>query len=178
MSGHNKWSKIKHQKGVTDARKSTSFSKISRRITISARTGGGDPSMNPTLALMVEKAKEVNMPKDTIERAIKKGTGELGDGADIDEIVYEGYGPFGVAIVIKTLTDNRNRTVAEIRNILERFGGSLGTLGSASYIFDKQNIPSFTVPLDETQYNKVADLLDALDAQDDVVDIYANHSKS
>lgn len=178
MSGHNKWSKIKHQKGITDARKSTTFSKLSKQINIAARNGGGDPSMNPSLALLVEKAKGVNMPKDTIEKAIKKGTGELQDGADITEIVYEGYGAFGVAIVIKTLTDNRNRTVAEVRNILERFGGSMGTLGSASYIFDKQNVPSFLVPLDEDQYSKIVELIETLEAHDDVVEVYANHSKA
>ncbi len=178
MSGHNKWSKIKHQKGITDARKSASFSKLSRGISIAARNGGGDPSMNPSLALMIEKAKEANMPKDNIERAIKKGTGELQDGEDIMEIIYEGYGPFGVALIIKTVTDNRNRTVAEVRNILERFGGSMGTLGSASYIYDKQNIPSFMVPLGEVDYKKVVDLVEALEDHDDVVEVYANHSKA
>ncbi|MBP8961142.1 YebC/PmpR family DNA-binding transcriptional regulator [Patescibacteria group bacterium] len=177
MSGHNKWSKIKHQKGIADARKSASFSKLSRGISMAARNGGGDPSMNPSLALMIEKAKEANMPKDNIERAIKKGTGEIKDGEDIVEIVYEGYGPFGVALIIKTVTDNKNRTVAEIRNILERFGGSLGTIGSASYIFDKQNVPSFVVPLNEVDYEKVVDLIETLEDHDDVVEVYANHSK-
>lgn len=178
MSGHNKWSKIKHQKGIADSRKSASFSKLSRGISIAARNGGGSADMNPALALMIEKAKEANMPKENIERAIKKGTGELQEGADIMEIMYEGYGPFGVAIVIKTVTDNKNRTVSELRGILERHGGSMGTLGSASYIFDKQNIPSFTVPLNEDQYNKVEELVDSLNDHDDVVDIYANHSKA
>jgi YebC/PmpR family DNA-binding regulatory protein len=178
MSGHNKWSKIKHQKASEGAKRSRIFSKMSRKITVAAREGGGDPDMNPSLALLVEKAKEANMPKDNIERAVKKGTGDLKDGGDIVEAVYEGYAPFGVAVVIKTVTDNKNRTVADIRTLLERGGGSLGTLGSASYVFDKDFEPTFTVPLDEDQYEKVASLLEDLDEQEDVVDIYANHTKA
>ncbi len=175
MSGHNKWSKIKHQKGIADARRSAVFSKLSRRITIAARDGGGDPDNNPSLALMIEKAKSANMPKDNIERAIKRGTGELQGGAGIVEVTYEGYAPLGVALIIKAVTDNKNRTVAEIRNLLERSGGSLGTSGSASYIFDKDFNPSFTVPLSGDDYAKVSKLVEVLNDHPDVVEVYANH---
>lgn len=134
--------------------------------------------MNPALALMIEKAKSAGMPKETIEKAIKKGTGELQTDEELLEITYEGYGPFGVALIIKTVTDNRNRTVAELRNILERFGGSLGTLGSASYVFDKQNRPIFTTPLNEAQYQKILELLDTLEDHEDVAEVYGNHSRA
>ncbi len=178
MSGHNKWSKIKHQKAIVDSRKSTAFSKLTRKITIAARDGGGDPAMNAALALLVEKAKETNMPKDTVLKAIKKGTGELGETTSYETLTYEGYGPFGVAILIMTATDNKNRTVSEIRTILERGGGSLGTTGSASYIFDKQLNPTFEISLTEDDYKKVRELLSELEEQADVLDVYANYSKA
>ncbi len=177
MSGHNKWSKIKRQKASEDAKKSRIFSKISRKIAIAARDGGGDPEMNPALSLLIEKAKEANMPRDNIDRAIKRGTGELKGGESMEEVTYEGYAPFGVALVIKTVTDNRNRTVAEIRTILEKSGGSLGTLGSASYVFNDEYQPTFTIPLTEEQKEKIERLLEDFEELEDVVDIYANYSK-
>lgn len=178
MSGHNKWSKIKRQKAAEDAKRSRIFSKLSKKISVAAREGGGDPEMNPTLSMLIDKAKDANMPKDNIAKAIKKGTGELKGADSFEEVIYEGYAPFGVGLVIKTVTDNKNRTVAEIRNILEKGGGSMGTLGSASYIFDKDMNPTFEVPLKEDQLEKVEDLIEALDEHDDVVDIYANFKKA
>ncbi|MBD3366456.1 YebC/PmpR family DNA-binding transcriptional regulator [candidate division WWE3 bacterium] len=178
MSGHNKWSKIRHQKAVVDARKGKVFSKLSKKITVAAREGGGDPEMNPSLTMLIDKAKEANMPKDNIEKAIKKGTGELKGAAALERVVYEGYAPYGVALVIHTVTDNRNRTVAEIRNILEKAGGSLGTKGSASYIFGDNMEPGFEVPLEKGEYNGVEGLINELDDHDDVVDVYDNLTKS
>ncbi len=137
MAGHNKWSKIKRQKAVADARKSKIWARITRDIMIAAREGGGDPDMNPRLALAVEKAKGENMPKDNIERAIKRGTGEI-QGADYEEMAYEGYAPHGVAIFVETLTDNTNRTVADIRHLFGKHGGSLGQSGSVAYQFERK----------------------------------------
>lgn len=143
MAGHNKWSKIKRQKAVTDAKKSKAWARITRDIMVAAREGGGDPSMNAKLALSVEKAKAENMPKDNIERAIKRGTGEI-QGADYVEMTYEGYAPFGVALFIEALTDNTNRTVADVRHLLTKVGGSLGQTGSVGYLFDRKGI--FEIP--------------------------------
>ncbi len=178
MAGHNKWSKIKRQKAAEDAKRSRIFSKLSKKLSVAAREVGGEPEMNPKLSMLIDKAKDANMPKDNIEKAIKKGTGELKGAEDFEEAVYEGYAPFGVALVVKTITDNKNRTVAEIRNILEKGEGSLGTLGSASYIFDKEMVPSFEVPLDEDQYEKVSLLVEELEDHDDVVEVYANFKKA
>src|SRR5690606_37266341 len=125
MAGHNKWSKIKRKKGVADARRSKVWARITRDIMIAAREGGGDPGMNPRLALAVDKAKDENMPKDNIERAIKRGTGEI-EGADYEEVVYEGYAPGGVAVLVEALTDKTNRTVADLRAMFSKAGGSLG----------------------------------------------------
>jgi YebC/PmpR family DNA-binding regulatory protein len=123
MSGHSKWHSIRHKKGVVDAKRGRLFTKIIKEITVAARQGGGDPDANSRLRTVIANAKEANMPKDNIEKAIKKGTGEL-EGYNLEEILYEGYGPNGVAIMIDTLTDNRNRTTAEIRNILTKSGGN------------------------------------------------------
>lgn len=139
MAGHNKWSKIKRQKAVTDARRSKAWARITRDIMVAAREGGGDPSMNARLALAVDKAKSENMPKDNIERAIKRGTGEI-EGSDYVEMAYEGYAPFGVALFIEALTDNTNRTVADVRHLLSKAGGSLGQTGSVGYLFDRKGI--------------------------------------
>ncbi|HEX7069917.1 MAG TPA: YebC/PmpR family DNA-binding transcriptional regulator [Rhodothermales bacterium] len=139
MSGHNKWSKIKRQKAVADARRSKSWARITRDIMVAAREGGGDPGMNPRLALAVEKAKGENMPKDNIERAIKRGTGEIAS-ADYEEVVYEGYAPGGVAVLVEALTDNTNRTVADLRTIFSKAGGSLGTSGSVAYLFERKGV--------------------------------------
>lgn len=137
MSGHSKWSSIKHQKAANDAKKGQQFTKVAREITLAAREGGGNPDGNYRLRLAIEKARDVNMPQDNIQRAIKRGTGELG-GAVLEELRFEGYGPHGVAIIVDTLTDNRNRTSGEIRNIFSRAGGNLGTTGSVGWMFTRQ----------------------------------------
>ena len=136
MSGHSKWSKIKRQKGVADVKKGKVFSQLSKMVTLAAKSGGGDASMNPALKLAVEKAKQANMPLDNIDKAIKKGTGELEGGA-IEEVLYEAYGPEGIAIIIEGTTDNTNRTVAEIKHILSQNGGRLGEVGSVKWMFNR-----------------------------------------
>jgi YebC/PmpR family DNA-binding regulatory protein len=138
MSGHSKWSTIKRKKGVIDAKKSKVFSKISKIIAIAARDGGGDPEANFKLRLAVDKARSVNMPLDNIERAIKKGTGELEGGSLIENVTYEDYGPGGIAIIIETITDNINRTVSELKNILSDYEGKLGGSGSVSWMFERK----------------------------------------
>ncbi|NBC18307.1 MAG: YebC/PmpR family DNA-binding transcriptional regulator [Bacteroidetes bacterium] len=138
MAGHNKWSKIKRQKAAADKKKSKIWARIIREITVAARDGGGDPEMNPSLALAIEKAKSENMPKDNIERAVLRGTGELEDGGDYEEVTYEGYAPSGVALFIEALTDNTNRTVADLRHLFGKHGGSLGKAGSVAYLFDRK----------------------------------------
>ncbi|MDD3190635.1 MAG: YebC/PmpR family DNA-binding transcriptional regulator [Candidatus Pacebacteria bacterium] len=135
MSGHNKWSKIKRQKGIADIKKGKIFSKLSKVITLTAKNGG-DPGMNPALSLAIDKAKQVNMPSDNIEKAIKKGTGELAGGA-IEEVLFEAYGPEGIALIIEGMTDNNNRTVAEIKHALSKNGGRLGEAGSVKWMFDR-----------------------------------------
>ncbi len=137
MSGHSKWSQIKHKKANTDAKKGKTFTKIVKEISVAARTGGGDPDGNPRLRTAIEKAKEVNMPSDNIKKAIMKGTGEL-PGTTYEESVYEGYGPGGAALLIETLSDNRNRTVSEIRHVLSKNGGSLGEAGCVAWMFEKK----------------------------------------
>jgi len=139
MSGHSKWSTIKHKKAATDAKRGKAFTKLIKEITVSARDGGGDPTANPRLRTAVANAKSVNMPNDNIERAIKKGTGEL-PGVTYDEISYEGYGMGGVAVMVDVLTDNKNRTVAEIRSIFTKAGGSVGENGCVSWMFDKKGL--------------------------------------
>src|SRR5207247_6328266 len=134
MSGHSKWHSIKHKKGALDAKRGKIFTKIIREMSIAARIGGGDPASNPRLRTAVDKAKSVNRPADNIKRAIQKGTGEL-EGASYEEMVLEGYGPGGVAILVEGTSDNRNRTVSEIRHIFTKNGGNLGTVGSVSYLF-------------------------------------------
>ncbi len=139
MSGHSKWATIKRKKAATDAKRGAHFTKLIREITVAAREGGGSPDFNPRLRLAVDTARAANMPADNIERAIKKGTGEL-EGVSYEEITYEGYGPNGVALFIETLTDNANRTVADIRYVLGRHNGSLGTSGSVAWQFDRKGI--------------------------------------
>ena len=138
MSGHSKWSTIKHKKGAADAKRGKIFTKIIKEITIAARMGGGDPEGNPRLRQAVLAAKAENMPKDNIERAIKKGTGELAGAAAYEETTYEGYGPGGVAVLVEVMTDNKNRTVAEIRHIFSKHGGNLGENGCVAWMFDKK----------------------------------------
>ncbi len=139
MSGHSHWATIKHKKGAADARKGKLFSKIARLIILAARQGGGDPKMNLKLAYALEEARAANMPKDNVERAIKRGTGEL-EGVTYEEVTYEGYGPGGVAFLVEALTDNKNRSASEIRKIFEGTGGNLGTTGSVRRLFDRKGI--------------------------------------
>lgn len=139
MSGHNKWASIKHKKGAADAKRGKIFTKLIREITVAAKLAGGDPTLNPRLRTAIAKAKEANMPNDNIDKAIKKGTGEL-EGSSYEEKLYEGYGPYGIALIIETLTDNTNRTTAEIRKILTRGGGNLGEKGCVSYMFDRKGV--------------------------------------
>ena len=136
MSGHNRWSKIKHKKGASDAKKSKVWTKVIKEITLSARTSG-DVDSNPRLRTAVALARSVNMPNDTIDRAIKKGTGEL-EGVTYEEVIYEAYGPGGVAILVEAMTDNKNRTTPEVRSYFTKFGGELGAMGSVAYLFSKQ----------------------------------------
>lgn len=138
MSGHSKWSTIKRKKGAIDAKRGKAFTKLIKEITLAARLGGGDIEGNPRLRQAVLAAKEVNMPRDNIDRAIKKGTGELEGGASWEEVTYEGYGPSGVAVLVEVLTDNKNRTVAEIRHIFSKHGGNLGENGCVSWMFEKK----------------------------------------
>jgi len=137
MSGHSKWSSIKHKKKATDAKRGKIFSKLIKEIMVSARMGGGDPASNPRLRTAIQAAKNENMPKDNIERAITKGTGEL-EGVNYEESIYEGYGPGGAALLVESLTDNKNRAVADIRHIFSKAGGNLGATGCVSYLFEKK----------------------------------------
>jgi YebC/PmpR family DNA-binding regulatory protein len=139
MSGHSHWATIKHKKGAIDAKRGKLFSKLSRAIIIAARHGGGDPETNLKLRYAIDKARQVSMPKDNIERAVKRGTGEM-EGLTFEEILYEGYGPGGVAILVEVLTDNRNRTASEIRKIFERSGGKMGSAGCVAYLFERKGI--------------------------------------
>jgi YebC/PmpR family DNA-binding regulatory protein len=139
MSGHSHWATIKHKKGAIDAKRGKLWSKLSRAIIIAARGGGGDPTMNLKLRYAIDKAREVSMPKDNIERAIKRGTGEL-EGMTYEEITYEGFGPGGVAILVDVLTDNRNRTAGEVRKIFERNGGNMGSAGCVGYLFERKGL--------------------------------------
>src|SRR5215467_2789163 len=138
MAGHSKWAGIKHKKAIVDARRGKLFTKLARAITVAAKEGGGDPEGNAALALAIQKARDSSMPKDNIERAIQKGTGSGVDAESWETVTYEGYGPGGVALLIEALTDNRNRTAADVRHIFGKHGGSLGEPGSVAYLFDKR----------------------------------------
>jgi YebC/PmpR family DNA-binding regulatory protein len=139
MSGHNRWTKIKHKKEASDSKKSKVWTKLIKELTVSARVGGGDPGGNPRLRTAIDKARGVNMPNDTIDRAIKKGTGDL-DGVSYEEFNYEVFGPGGTAVLVEVMTDNRNRTAGEIRSVITRHGGNLGASGSVAYMFKKQGL--------------------------------------
>ncbi len=139
MSGHSHWATIKHKKGAVDAKRGKLWSKLSRAIIIAARNGGGDPTMNLKLRYAMDKARSVSMPKDNIERAIKRGTGDM-EGVVFEEITYEGYGPGGVAILVEVLTDNRNRTAGEVRKIFERGGGKMGSAGNVAFLFERKGV--------------------------------------
>jgi len=159
VAGHNKWSQIKRKKAVNDQRRGQMFTKFIRELTVAAREGGGDPEFNPRLRLAVDTAKSANMPLENIERAIKRGTGEL-EGVAYEELAYEGYGPGGVALYIETTTDNQNRTVAEVRHLLEKNGGNLGTTGSVAWQFDRKGL----VYVDARRYEEEVVLEAVLDA--------------
>lgn len=156
MAGHSHWAGIKHKKAALDAKRGKLWSKLARMIIVAAKSGGGDPSANLSLRYAIDKAKAANMPKDTIEKAIKRGTGEIA-GASYEEILYEGYGPSGVAIMVEALTDNRNRTAPEIKRIFEKSGGSLGTTGCVSWMFSKKGLITVgTANVDEDQLMELA----------------------
>lgn len=157
MSGHSKWSTIKRKKGAADAKRGQLFTRLAREISIAARQGGGDPDSNFRLRIAIDRARANNMPKDNIERAIAKGTGEGKDGSiQIEEVIYEGYAPHGVAMLIECVTDNRNRAVAEIRHCLTRFGGSMGETGSVGWQF--QRVAYFSFPLENLDEDKIFEL--------------------
>jgi YebC/PmpR family DNA-binding regulatory protein len=137
MSGHSKWHTIKHKKGAADAKRGKIFTRIIKELTVAARNGGGDPATNPRLRTIIAEAKSVNMPSDNIKKAVQRGTGEL-PGVSYEEITYEGYGPGGAAVIIETLTDNKNRTVGELRHLLEKFNGNLGSTNSVAWMFEKK----------------------------------------
>jgi len=165
MAGHSKWANIRHRKAAQDAKRGKIFTKLAREITVAAREGGGDPEKNPRLRAAIEKARKFNMPKENIERAIKRGTGELA-GESYEEVTYEGYGPGGVAIIVKCLTDNRNRTAAEVRHAFSKHGGNLGTSGCVSWMFERKGV--ITVPAEN--YDEETVMMAAIEAgAEDVV---------
>ena len=155
MAGHSKWSNIKHRKARQDAKRAKVWTKLIREITVAARLGGGDPADNPRLRAAVDKGLGANMPKDTIERAIARGAGGQ-DGSDVEELTYEGYANGGVAVLVEVMTDNRNRTVAEVRHAFSKFGGNLGTDGSVAYLFNRQGVINFAPGVDEETVMDVA----------------------
>jgi YebC/PmpR family DNA-binding regulatory protein len=155
MAGHSKWANIQHRKNAQDAKRGKVFTKVIREITVAARAGGGDPATNPRLRLAIDKGLAANMPKDNIERAIKKATGSL-EGVHYEEVRYEGYAPGGVAVLVDCVTENRTRTVAEVRHAFSKFGGNLGTDGSVAYLFKKRGVLSFAPGLSEDRVMEVA----------------------
>jgi YebC/PmpR family DNA-binding regulatory protein len=159
MSGHSKWASIKHKKAATDARRGQLFTKLAKAITVAAREGGGDPDSNFTLAAAIQKARDYSMPKDSIQRAVDRGAGAGGDADTIDRVLYEGYGPAGVAVLVEALTDNRNRTSADLRHAFEKNGGSLGEPGSVAWVFEKRGV----LMVDADRYSE-DDLIAAIDA--------------
>ena len=174
MSGHSKWSTIKRKKGAEDAKRGKIFTRLARDITVAARSGGGDPASNPTLRMSIDKARAANMPKDNIERAIKKGTGEL-EGGDVEEVAYEAFGPYGIPLLIECVTDNRNRTLADVRRVLNRQAGNLAEAGAVSWMFDTKGY----ITIDRTNQDPDEVFLLAVDAgaedveiSDDVFEIY------
>ena len=174
MSGHNKWSQIKHQKGAADAAKSNIWGKLSRRITVESKAAKGDMN-SPALRTFIEKAHKANMPKDKIEKAVTKGIGT--DAGEMESITYESYGPGGAAIIIDTLTDNRNRTAQEIKHLLSKNGLALAAPGSAAWAFEKTHegyVAKTTVPLSESDNASLMKILEELDTHDDVEEVYTN----
>ncbi len=176
MSGHSKWNNIKNKKGVTDAKRGKLFSQLSKNIRIAVREGkSGDPKFNPSLRLMVEKARQANMPNENIQRAIDRGLGK-GKGGAIEQMIYEGYAPGGVGMIIVAMSENHQRTAAEVRSILSKAGGSLGSPGSAMFMFefrDEEYFPSMPMQLDdEQQIEKLTELIDQLRSNEDVEDVF------
>ena len=171
MSGHSKWSSIKHKKAATDAKRGQLFTKLGREITVVARNGGGDPEMNASLRLAIQRARDANMPNDNVKRAIERATG-AGDGAKLEEITYEGYAPGGTAVLIQTVTDNKNRTVADLRTTLSRNGGTLAETGAVAWQFDLRgviSVPANGVDADEVQLAAIeAGALDVSSDEDEV----------
>jgi len=168
MSGHSKWATIRRKKGAIDAKRGKIFTQLIREIAMAAKMGGGDPDSNPRLRLAMDKARSANMPKDNVERAIRRGTGE-GDEAEYEEIRYEGYGPGGVAVIVDTLTDNRTRTVAEVRHAFSKYGGNMGNTGSVAFMFEKKGMLVFERSgLDSDALIEAAMEADALDIVEDV----------
>ena len=163
MSGHSKWSTIKRKKGVADAKRGKIFTKLIKEITISAKEGGGDPGANPRLRLAIDNAKAANMPADNIERAIKKATGEL-EGVTYHELMYEGYGPGGVAMLIEVATDNKNRSVAEVRHLFSKYNGSMGENGSVAWMFNRKGI--ITLPVQNKSEDEIMDIVLEAGAED------------
>jgi len=163
MSGHSKWSTIKRKKGAADAKRGKMFTKLIKEITIAARENGGDPGANPRLRLAIDNAKAANMPSDNIERAIKKATGEL-EGVTYTEITYEGYGPGGVAMLIEVATDNKNRSVAEVRHLFSKYNGSMGESGSVAWMFDRKGI--ITLPIQDKTEDEILDIVLEAGAED------------
>jgi YebC/PmpR family DNA-binding regulatory protein len=170
MAGHSKWANIKHRKGAQDAKRGKIFTKIIKELTVAARIGGGDPDINPRLRTAVDKAKQANMPKDNVDRAIKKGTGDL-DGVSYEEGLFEGYGPGGVALIVEFLTDNRTRTVADVRHCFSKYGGNLGVSGSVAFLFDRKGLISFSADNDFDQIFEIALEAGAEDVKDEE-DVY------
>jgi YebC/PmpR family DNA-binding regulatory protein len=167
MSGHSKWSTIKHKKAMTDARRGAEYTKLAREIQIAAREGGGDPDVNFGLRLAIDRAKSANMPSANIERAVKRGTGEDRDAASMEKIHYEGYAPHGVAVILNCITDNRNRTVADIRHVLTKHGGSMGQEGSVSWQFTRKSY--FNIPCGSYSFDDVFEIA-AESGADDVIE--------
>src|ERR671924_279223 len=191
MSGHSKWATIRRKKGAVDAKRGQLFSKLVRAIIVAAREGGADPGGNLALANAIEKARSYSMPKENIERAIARGSGADTDGQAFETVVYEGYGPNGVALIVEALTDNRNRTASEVRHAFDKNDGNLGGSGAVSWLFERRGVilvdadkadaaeltmvPKTTVQVaDEAAAKKVLRLMDALEENDDVQDVYAN----
>jgi len=173
MAGHSKWANIQHRKGAQDTKRGKLFTKLIREITIAARLGGGDPAANPRLRAAIDKALAGNMTKDTIERAIKRGSGAM-DGDNYEEVRYEGYGVGGIAVMVDCLTDNRNRTVAEVRHAFSKRGGNLGTSGSVAYLFEKTGIITFPSGSDEEQIIEIAleaGAQDVVQNEDESIDV-------
>ncbi len=175
MAGHSKWSNIKHKKEREDARRGKLFTKLSRQIAVAAREGGPDPAMNSRLRLAIDQARAANMPMDNIERAIKRGTGEL-DGANYEELVYEGYGPGGVAILLDIMTDNRNRTAGEIRHLFSRYGGNLGETGCVAWMFTRRGVITFDRQAVEDEDALMLEALEAgaedVEVDDDFIEVH------